>query len=105
MSVDYLDGQEADKPEEGLTDNQDQGVCRSKRNNKGTTAKYADYGLMMNARQAKGGQSQATICKGLMFFLAEDLSNANPIPEDDRLEWVLGVALVHYSMKAGIEKF
>jgi hypothetical protein len=40
-----------------------------------------------------------------MFFLAEDLSNAKPIPEDNRLEWVLGVALVHYSMKAGIKKF
>jgi hypothetical protein len=44
------DNQEADKLEEGLTDNQDQAVHRSKRNNKGTTAKYADYGLMMNAR-------------------------------------------------------
>jgi hypothetical protein len=40
-----------------------------------------------------------------MFFLAEDLSNAKPIPEDNRLEWALGVALVHYSMKAGIKKF
>ena len=36
---------------------------------------------------------------------AEDLSNAMPIPEDNRLEWVLGIALVHYSMKAGIKKF
>ncbi len=44
------DGQEADKPEERLTDDQDQGVCRSKRNNQGTTAKYADYGLIMNGR-------------------------------------------------------
>jgi hypothetical protein len=52
-----LDGQEADESEEGLTDDQDKGVHRSKRNNKGVTAKYADYGLMMNARQAKGGQS------------------------------------------------
>jgi hypothetical protein len=42
-----------------------------------------------------------------MFFSAEDLSNGNamPIPEDNRLEWVLGIALVHYSMKAGIKKF
>jgi hypothetical protein len=54
LSNDNLDGQEADKLEEGLTDNQDQGVRRSKCNNKGITAKYADYGLMMNARQAKG---------------------------------------------------
>jgi hypothetical protein len=40
-----------------------------------------------------------------MFFLAEDLSDVKPIPEDDRLEWALGGALVHYSMKAGIKKF
>jgi hypothetical protein len=40
-----------------------------------------------------------------MFFLAEDLSDAKPIPEDDRLEWALGVALVNYSMKTGIKKF
>jgi hypothetical protein len=40
-----------------------------------------------------------------MFFLAEDLSKAKPIPEEDRLEWALGVALVHYSMMAGIKKF
>jgi hypothetical protein len=69
------------------------------------TSKYADYGLMMNTRQGKGGQSQAIIRNGLMFFLAEDLSNMKPIPEDDRLEWAVGVALVHYSMKAGIKKF
>ncbi len=81
LSDDYLDGQEADKPEAGLTDNQDQGVRRSKHNNKGMTAKYADYSLMMSARQAKGDQSQAAICNGLIFFLAEDLSNAKPIPE------------------------
>ncbi len=69
------------------------------------TAKHTDCSLMMNARQDKGGQSCATICKGLMFFSAEDLSNAKPIPEDNRLEWALGVVLVHYSMKAGIKKF
>jgi hypothetical protein len=78
---------------------------RSNHDNKGTTAKYADYGLMMNAKQAKGGQSQATMCNGLIFFTAEDQSNAKPIPEDNRLNWALGVALVNYSMKAGIKKF
>jgi hypothetical protein len=40
-----------------------------------------------------------------MFFLAEYLSNTKPIPENNRLEWALGVALVHYSMKAGIKRF
>jgi hypothetical protein len=57
LSDDDSDGQEADTPEEGLTDDQDQGMCRSKRNNKGMRAKYADYSLMMNTRQAKGCQS------------------------------------------------
>jgi hypothetical protein len=50
LSNNNADGQEADKPEEGLSDNQDQGVHRSKHNNKGMTAQYADYGLMMNVR-------------------------------------------------------
>ncbi len=65
---------------------------RSKCNNQGTTEKYADYGLMMNRSQAKGGQIQATICICFMSFLVEDLSNAMPISEDNRLEWVLAVA-------------
>jgi hypothetical protein len=38
----YLDGQEADESEEGLTDDHDLGVHRSNCNNKGTTAKYAN---------------------------------------------------------------
>jgi hypothetical protein len=46
-----LDGQEAEKSEEGLTEDQYQGVHRSKRNKKGMTAKYADYGLMMSKRR------------------------------------------------------
>ncbi len=79
MSNEDLDGQEDEEPEEGLTYNQDQHLCRSKCNNKGTTAKYTDYGLMMNARQANGVQSRATIRDSLMFFLAEDLSNTKPI--------------------------
>jgi hypothetical protein len=99
------DAQKADKLEERLTDNQDQGLHRSKRNNKETTAKYTDYGLIMNPRQAKGGQSQATICNSLMFSSAKDLSNVKPTPEDNRSEWALGAALIQYSMKTGIEKF
>jgi hypothetical protein len=105
LSNDDLNSQEADEPEKGLTANKDQGVHKSKRNNKGITAKYADYGLMMNTRQAKGGHSRATIHGGLVFFSAEDLNKAKPILEDDRLEWALGIVLVHYSMKAGIKKF
>ena len=40
-----------------------------------------------------------------MFFLAKDLSNAKPVLEEDREEWALGVALVHYSMGVGMKKF
>jgi hypothetical protein len=40
-----------------------------------------------------------------MLFLADDLSNAKPIPEEDREEHVLGIALVHYSMGSGIKMF
>jgi hypothetical protein len=31
--------------------------------------------------------------------------NAKPVSEEDRKEFALGVALVHYSMNAGIKKF
>jgi hypothetical protein len=40
-----------------------------------------------------------------VFFSSDDLSEAMPIPEEDREEFALGIALVHYSMNAGIKKF
>jgi hypothetical protein len=40
-----------------------------------------------------------------MLFSADDLSNTKPIPEEDREEYALGIALVHYSMGAGIKMF
>jgi hypothetical protein len=83
-----------------------QGVQRLRRRGKGVTKKYVDYSLLMAARQARrGGPRRALICKGLVFFSADDLSNAKPIPEEDREEFALGVALVHYSMNASIKKF
>jgi hypothetical protein len=82
------------------------GVRQSKLKNKGVMNRFDNYGLMMNAqRRARGSQQRATIRDGLMFFLADDLSNAKPVPEEDREEYVLGIALVHYSMGAGIKKF
>jgi hypothetical protein len=39
-----------------------------------------------------------------MFFSAEDLSNAAPIPVEDREEFALGVALAQYLIGAGIKK-
>jgi hypothetical protein len=60
---------------------------------------------MMNARKrARGGAKRAIIRDGFTFFSAEDLSNAKPVPKEDRDEWALGVALVHYSMNAGPKK-
>ncbi len=60
----------------------------------------------MAARQARrGGQSWALICDGCVFFSSDNLSKVQPIPEDDREEFALGVALVHYSMNVGIKKY
>ncbi len=61
--------------------------------------------MMNGQRRARGGQRRATIRDGLMLFLADNLSNAKPVPEEDREERALGIALVHYSMGAGIKRF
>ncbi len=73
---------------------------------KGTSKKYADYSLLMAERGARrGGQHQALIRDGCIFFSSDDLSDAKPIPEEDREEFALGVTLVHNSMNAGIKSF
>jgi hypothetical protein len=82
------------------------GLRQSQRKNKGVTNRFDNYGPMMyTRRRARGGQQRATIRDGLMLFLADDLSDAKPIPEEDREEHVLGIALVHYSLGAGIKMF
>jgi hypothetical protein len=81
------------------------GVRRSKRTNKGTMRQFLVYGLMMAARQREhGGKCRAIIRDGFMFFSAKDLSDAAPIPVEDREEFALGVALTQYSIGAGIKK-
>ncbi len=64
------------------------GVRRSKQKTKGKTTRFDEYGLMMamrrNARKSK--KCRATIQDGTMFFLGNSLSNAKPIPEEDREE-------------------
>jgi hypothetical protein len=83
----------------------DQGVQRSQCKGKGVTKKYTDYSLLMAARQAKrGGARWALVRDWCIFFSADGLSNAKPIPEEDREEFALGVTLMHYSMNAGIKK-
>jgi hypothetical protein len=83
-----------------------QEVQKLQRRGKGITKKYADYSLLMAARQARrGGQRWALIHNRCVFFSSDDLRGTKPIPEEDREEFALGVALVHYLMNAGIKKF
>ncbi len=75
------------------------------RKGKGVMKKYANYSLLMAERQARrGGPRWALIRKGCVFFLADNLSDAKPIPEEYMEEFALGVALVHYLMNVGIKK-
>ena len=39
-----------------------------------------------------------------MFFSTDELNDAKPVAEADREEYALGIALVHYSMNAGIKR-
>jgi hypothetical protein len=98
------DGQEADKLEEGSMDNQDQEVRRSKCNNNGMTAKYADFWPSDEHEKCQRRPELSHLMQRPHIFLGRRPEQCN-IPEDNRLEWALGVALVHYSMKAGIKKF
>jgi hypothetical protein len=60
----------------------------------------------MAARRARRrGPRRALIREGCVFFSVDNLSDAKPISEEDREEFALRVALVHYSMNAGIKKF
>jgi hypothetical protein len=60
---------------------------------------------MASRRARRGRQRRALICDGCVFFSSDNLSDAKPIPEEDREEFALGAILVHYSMNAGIKKF
>jgi hypothetical protein len=83
-----------------------QGVRRLRHKGRGVMKKYANYSLLMAARQNTRGEPRwALICDGCIFFLTDKLSNTKPIPEEYREEYTLGVVLVHYSMNAGIKKF
>jgi hypothetical protein len=91
---------------EGSKSDSNHGVQRSRCRGKGISKKYADYSLLMAARRARrGGQLRALIHNRCVFFASDNLSEAKPIPKKDREEFALGVALVHYSMNAGIKKF
>ena len=98
------DEDDDDSSDKGNESDCNQGVQRSRRRGKGITKKYADYSQLMAARRARrGGQRRALIRNGFVFFSSDDVTNAKLIPEEDREEFALGVALVHYSMNAGIK--
>jgi hypothetical protein len=51
---------------------------------------------MMNEQQkVRGGQRRTIICNSFMFFLADNLSDAKPVADENREEWALGIALAH----------
>ncbi len=53
---------------------------------------YADYSLLIAAMQAsRGGQCRALIRNRCVFFSSDDLSDAKPIPEEDREEFALEI--------------
>jgi hypothetical protein len=82
------------------------GTRRSRRVNKGRTTRYDNYALLLHARRiARGGPRRAVIKDGFTFFSGDDLSNAKPIPVEDRLEYALGIILQQYAIWAGLKKF
>ena len=61
--------------------------------------------LMDMRRDAHGGPRRAIIKDGIMCFLTQDLYDAEPMIEEEREEFALGVALTTYGLQAGIKKF
>lgn len=77
------------------------GARRSRRVNKGRTTRYDNYALLLHARRiARGGPRRAIIKDGFTFFSGDDLSDAKPIPVEDRLEYALGIILQQYAIGA-----
>jgi hypothetical protein len=61
---------------------------------------------LLDARRiARGGPRRAIIKDGFTFFSGDDLSDAKPIPVEDRLEYALGIILQQYAIGAELKKF
>ncbi len=100
------DDDENANDEAGGDEDDARGLRRSRRANRGRTTRYANYTLLLHARRiARGGPRRAIIRDGVMMFLAANLSDAKPVPLEDRLEYALGVILQQYSIGAGLKKF
>jgi hypothetical protein len=83
-----------------------EGLRRSTRVNRGQTTRYDHYGLLMHACRAAQGKPQRAIIKdGFVLFSYDVLSDATPIPVEDRDEYALGIILQQYSIGAGLKKF
>jgi hypothetical protein len=108
-SADNESVNDEDEDDDGDDDNdgaEATGLRRSRRTNKGRTKSYDNYALLLHARRiARGGPRQAIIRDGIMMFSSEDLSDAKPVPVEDRLEYALGIILQQYSIGAGLKKF
>ena len=97
-----------DDPDDHGNDSGDnQGVRKSNRANRGINTKYRDdYELLMATKKAiRGGSRTAVIKEGVMCFSTQDLKDLKPVPEEDRDEFALGVALTTYGLNAGLKKF
>ena len=83
------------------------GLRRSTRANKGRTMRYRDYSLLLDGDDVgeRKEPSRAIIRDGVVMFSANDVSDAKPIPVEDRLKYALGIILQQYSIGAGIKKF
>jgi hypothetical protein len=82
------------------------GLRCSTRVNRGQTTCYDHYGLLMHAcRAAQGKRQRAIIKDGFVLFSNDVLSDATPIPVEDRDEYALGTILQQYSIGAGLKKF
>ncbi len=107
-AVDY-DGNDDDSDDDAPDDNalaRSAGLRRLRCTTKGSATRFADYGLLMNARRmARGGPCRATLRDGVVLLSDADLSDARPIPVEDWEEYALGVILRQYSIGAGLKKF
>jgi hypothetical protein len=102
---DDIDG-DADDQSGSSDDDDPAGLRRSRRANRGRTQRYNNYALLLHARRvARGGPRRASIKDGFVFFSQDDLSDAKPVPVEDRLEYAFGVILQQYSIGAGLKKF
>lgn len=62
--------------------------------------------MMMNAAQERRGRPRwAPIKDGIMMLSTDTLNDCSPIRVEDIEEYITGVILTQYSVKAGLEKF